>query len=237
MIDGRRILAVITARGGSKGLPGKNVRTLAGKPLVAWTVEAALGSRYIDRTVVSSDSDEILAVARDIDPQTPLRRPPELAGDVSAQEDAVLHAMDAVEAENGPYDYVTLLAPTNPLRDSADIDASIEYLHGHPSARSVMTVMPCEHSPLHAGVLPPDGSLANLMPEELRRKNRQELPTYHRISGSVCVAECAHFRAERSFLTSAAYAVVTSNRNGLDIDSLPDFLLAELYLTDPRLAG
>jgi CMP-N,N'-diacetyllegionaminic acid synthase len=231
MIDGRRVLAVITARSGSKGLPGKNLRPLAGKPLIAWTAEAARGSEHVDRTIATSDSEEILAAARAAGAET-VERPADLARDDSAQEDAVLHTMDSVEREEGAYDYVAMLAPTNPLRDASELDAGIERLHTHPAARAIMSVVPCEHHPLQAGPLPADGSLAEFMPPELRRKNRQELPDYYRLAGSVCVAEWDWFRVERSFLTPATYALVTTPRKGIDIDSLEDFLLAELLLNE-----
>lgn len=228
-----KILAIITARGGSKGLPGKNIRPLLGKPILGWTVEAAKAARHVDRVVVSSDSEEILAVARRFGADTPFVRPTALAGDLAQQEDAVLHAMDEVEESDGRYDHVLLLAPTNPLRDANEIDAVAEAFAEHPLAKAMMTVIPCEHSPLQANVLPADGSLKDFIPADIRWKNRQELPPYYRVSGSVCLSGWDHFREHRSFMTPLTYAYVTSPRLGLDIDSLRDFLLAEAYLRNP----
>jgi CMP-N-acetylneuraminic acid synthetase len=226
-------LAIITARGGSKGLPGKNIRKLLGKPLIGWTVEAAKAARHVDKVVVSSDSEEILEVARQFGADTPLVRPAELAGDLAQQEDAVLHAMDQVEESDGKYDRVMLLAPANPLRDAQEIDAVAEAFMAHSRAEAMMTVIPCEHSPLQANVLPEDGSLKDFIPADIRWKNRQELPRYYRISGSVCLSQWDHFREHRSFMTPLTYAYVTSPRRGLDIDTLSDFLLAEAYLRNP----
>jgi CMP-N,N'-diacetyllegionaminic acid synthase len=235
VIDGKTVLALLTARGGSKGVPGKNIRPLAGKPLIAWSVEAARGSRYVDRVVVSTDSDAIAAAVEAAGGEAPFRRPAELASDLSKQEDAILHAMDWIERHDRAYDVLLVLAPTTPLRDAAEIDAAIEMLIRHPKARAVFSVRECDHSPLFANRLPADGSLADFVPAELKFKNRQELPTYYRLSGSVALAYWDHFKAEGSFLTPATYAYVTDSRKGLDIDTMADFLLADIHMRDPSL--
>jgi CMP-N,N'-diacetyllegionaminic acid synthase len=235
MIDGKSVLALLTARGGSKGVPGKNIKPLAGKPLIAWSVEAACGSRYVDRVLVSTDSDEIATAVIAAGGEAPFRRPSELAGDLSKQEDAILHAMAWCEKNDRAYDILLVLAPTTPLRDAIEIDAAIETLARHPVARAVFSVRECDHSPLFTNRLPADGSMAQFVPHELRLKNRQELPTYYQLSGSVALARWDHFKAEGSFLTSATYAYVTDSRKGLDIDTMADFLLAEIYMRDPSL--
>lgn len=235
MIGGKSVLALLTARGGSKGVPGKNIKPLAGKPLIAWSVEAARGSRYVDRVLVSTDSDEIAAAVMAAGGEAPFRRPAELAGDLSKQEDAILHAMTWCEANDRAYDILLVLAPTTPLRDAAEIDAALELLVRNQKARAVFSVRECDHSPLFANRLPEDGAMADFVPHELRLKNRQELPTYYQLSGSVTLAYWDHFKAEGSFLTPATYAYVTDSRKGLDIDTMADFLLAEIYMRDPSL--
>ncbi|MFO0678095.1 MAG: acylneuraminate cytidylyltransferase family protein [Polyangiaceae bacterium] len=229
MTAGRRALAVVTARGGSKGIPGKNLRPLAGKSLLAWTVDAAVHATSIDAVVVTSDDDAILREAEARGARA-VRRPDELSGDTAQQEDAVLHAMESAEASLGRFDLVVLLAPTNPLRGAALVDAVVAFQLATPKARAVLTVVECDHHPLRSGPLPADGSMANFMPPELKWKNRQELPKYYRISGSVCVAEWEHFRRERSFLTDATFAYPTASREGIDIDSELDLLLAAHHL-------
>jgi N-acylneuraminate cytidylyltransferase/CMP-N,N'-diacetyllegionaminic acid synthase len=235
VIDGKRILAIITARGGSKGLPGKNVRPLAGKPLIAWTVEAARGSRYVDRVIVSSDDEAILAAARAAGADTPFVRPAALATDTAKQEDALLHAMAWAESHDAPFDYMMLLAPTNPLRDATEIDAVVEFVARHATARAAMTVVECEHTPLFANVLPPDRSLKDFVSDELKTKNRQELPQYYRICGSVCISEWAYFKEQQSFVAPSTFAFVTTRRGGLDIDHVEDFLMAEILIAHPEL--
>lgn len=116
-----RILALILARGGSKRLPGKNIRPLSGKPLLAWSIEAALACPAIGRVVVSTDSQEIADVARSHGAQVPFLRPPALAADSSTSADAALHALDVLAAQGQEYDAVMLLEPTSPLRARGDL--------------------------------------------------------------------------------------------------------------------
>jgi N-acylneuraminate cytidylyltransferase/CMP-N,N'-diacetyllegionaminic acid synthase len=228
MIDGKTVACVITARGGSKGVPRKNLRPVAGKPLIGWTIEAAAKAKSIDRVVVTSDDDEILAQAAGL--AEAVKRPPELATDTAKQEDAILHAMDHLEQKRLGADIIVLLAPTNPLRHAALVDAVVTFHARHPKARATLTVVECEHHPMRANVLPPDGSMAEFMPDSIKWKNRQELPTYYRISGSVCVADWAYFRQEKTFLAAETFAYVTEGRAGLDIDSEAELLLADFFL-------
>jgi CMP-N,N'-diacetyllegionaminic acid synthase len=124
-----RTLALILARGGSKRLPGKNLRMLHGKPLVAWTIESALACRAIENTVVSTDAPEIAAIARQYGADVPFMRPVELAGDHSTSAEAALHALDVLHLEYGlAYDAVILLEPTSPLRANSDLDGVLELL-------------------------------------------------------------------------------------------------------------
>lgn len=235
MIGDKRVLVLITARGGSKGVPGKNIRPLCGKPLIHWTIEAAKHSAYVDRVLVSTDAEEIRQAALVAGAEAPFLRPASLATDLAKQEDAILHAMEWCEANGQLYDYLMVLVPTTPLRDTAEINATIEMLAGHATARAVFTVRECDHSPLQANQLPPDGCMDDFVPEALKLMNRQELPTYYQLSGSVCLSEWDWFRAQKSFLTSHTYAFITTARKGLDIDSMANFLLAEVYMNHPEL--
>ena len=123
MINNKRVLAVIPARGGSKGVPRKNVRELAGRPLICWTIDAAKNSKYIDRLILSSDDDEIIDMAKAIGCDVPFTRPAALASDTASGADVLCHA---VENAGEDYDYVVLLQPTSPLRQSGDIDEAVQ---------------------------------------------------------------------------------------------------------------
>lgn len=127
MINGKNIIAIIPARGGSKGLPGKNIKELCGKPLIAWSIESGLGSKYIDEVMVTTDSEEIAGVARDFGASVPFIRPPVLASDTATSFDAIKHAINFYEKElHKIFDYIVLLEPTSPLREKGDIDGMLE---------------------------------------------------------------------------------------------------------------
>lgn len=128
MLDGKSILAIIPARGGSKGLPGKNIRLLMGKPLIAWTIERAISSICIDRVVVSTDDSNIASVAKECGADVPYIRPAELARDESPTFDSIVHALDFLGERRETYDIVILLEPTSPLRGKDDIDRALQLL-------------------------------------------------------------------------------------------------------------
>lgn len=127
MINGKSVIAIIPARAGSKGLPGKNIKPLCGKPLIAWSIEAGLASRYIDEVMVSTDSEEIAEVAREFGAAVPFLRPAVLASDTATTFDAVKHAIDYyVSEKRQQFDCIVLLEPTSPLRERSDLDQMIE---------------------------------------------------------------------------------------------------------------
>src|SRR5262249_46947636 len=123
MIGSSRVLAIITARGGSKGLPGKNIIDLGGKPLLAWSIEAAHRARHVDRLILSSEDDDIIAVAKKFGCEVPFRRPREFATDAAMIDPVLTHALDHLDEA---FDYLVLLQPTSPLRTAADIDGPIK---------------------------------------------------------------------------------------------------------------
>lgn len=129
MYKGKKILGLIPARGGSKGLPGKNIKPLCGKPLIAWTIEQGLASKYLDKVIVSTDDEKIADVSRSYGAEVPFMRPGELATDEAKTIDVVIHALEFLKQQDGlEYDYLALLEPTSPLRKNGDIDESITKL-------------------------------------------------------------------------------------------------------------
>ena len=128
MINGKKIIAIIPARGGSKGIPGKNIKQICGKPLIAWTIKQALSSRYIDEVFVSTDSKKIATVSKKYGAGVPFLRPAKYALDSSPTSDAVIHTLDTFEAMGKKFDYLMVLEPTSPLRKRNDIDSSIKLI-------------------------------------------------------------------------------------------------------------
>lgn len=127
MINGKSVIAIIPARGGSKGLPGKNIKELCGKPLIGWTIESGLGSKYLDVVMVTTDNEEIAKISRDFGAEVPFLRPNDLANDTATSVDVIKHTISFYENKlNKVFDYIVLLEPTSPLRDKNNIDDMIE---------------------------------------------------------------------------------------------------------------
>lgn len=228
MIAGKRVLALIPARGGSKGLPRKNVLPLGGRPLIAWSVAAARGSRYVDRVVVSSDDQEIIAAAEAAGAEIPFVRPAALATDDSSTLDVALHALDLVEGEGVAMDYLVLLQPTSPLRLAADIDGCLEIClrDGAPSCVSVTRP---DKSPFWMYTRDTRGRLAPLLPGP-DISQRQNLPIVLALNGAVYVAKTDALRAQRAFVTDQTLAWEMPRERSVDIDDALDLKLAALLL-------
>ena len=153
MYEDKRYLAIVPARGGSKRLPGKNLLNLAGKPMIAWTIEAGLRSRYIDKVIVTSDDENILNISKSYGAEI-IKRPSILANDTATTFDTVNHVIQNVEK----YDYIVLLQPTSPLRNEIHIDEAIELLN-FKKPDAVISLTELEHSPHWSNILPINGKM------------------------------------------------------------------------------
>ena len=231
MIQKKKILAIIPARGGSKRLPRKNILDLAGKPLIAWSIDAAKGSRYIDRVILSSDDVEIIEVAKRFGCDVPFTRPKELAEDTTRSIDVVTHALKSLEEV---YDYVILLQPTSPLRTSEDIDAAIE-LCLEKEATSVIGVCEMEHSPLWSNTLDESMSMERFLDEKYNNSRSQDLPTYYRINGAFYMSKVESVLKEETFFVQKnIYASLMSQEHSVDIDTKLDFIVAKAILKERK---
>jgi len=225
MIKDKKILAVIPARGGSKGIPKKNIKMIAGKPLIAWTIEAAKQSKYIDRLIVSSDDDEIIRVACEWNCEAPFVRPAELALDSTPGVSPVLHAI----AECPGYDYVVLLQPTSPLRTVEDIDGCIEQCVSEGESICV-TVCEAEQSPLWMYQLSSQKSLSPYLSQEKEIESRQGLPVLYVMNGAVYVADCNLLKKMNSYVTEYTTGYIMPGERSMDIDDQFQFDIVEFLL-------
>jgi CMP-N,N'-diacetyllegionaminic acid synthase len=225
MINGLSVLALITARGGSKGLPGKNIRPLGGRPLVAWSVGQARASALIDRVVISSDDAAIIGAAVAAGAEAPFVRPAELADDGASSADVVRHALAMLER---PYDLLVLLQPTSPLRATADIDSCIRRvaLDGAPSC---IGVTPAAKSPWWMQTMDEAGRLSPLL-TPVPATRRQGLPVVYVPNGAVYVVRVPWFLEHGLFLGQDSVGHVMPAERSVDIDTLLDFRLAEAML-------
>lgn len=223
MIAGKTILAIIPARGGSKGVPRKNIRLLAGKPLIAWTIEEAKKSRYIDRLILSSEDEEIIKIVSEYGCEVPFKRPVELSQDDTPGIKPVIHALNTLEEE---YDYVVLLQPTTPFRTVEDIDGCILQciIKGLPACISVTEA---QQSPYWMYNMGDDQKLKPFVQYDGNINRRQNLPRIYVLNGAVYVAESRFIMENESFLTEETSGYVMSGENSVDIDTPIDFAYCE----------
>ncbi len=226
---GKKILGIIPARGGSKELPRKNVLPLLGKPLIAWTVEQAKRSKYIDKVIVSTDDKEIAVISKKYGAEIPFFRPKELAEDDSKVIDAILLIIEWIKQNGMYYDLIILLQPTSPLRTPEDIDNSIKLLFSK-NAQAVVSVCEVEHHPHLTNTLPEDGSMENFLVPEFANKNRQKLPVFYRLNGAVYLAYLDYLLAKKGFFGDGTYAYLMERKKSIDIDNDIDFKYVEFLL-------
>lgn len=229
-----RILAIVPARGGSKGIPGKNIKPLAGRPLIAWTLSSAKQSSVIDRLLVSTDSREIASVCETLGTPVPWLRPAELARDESPSIDFVLHALDRLAEEGYAPDAVLLLQPTSPLRSADSIKKAVE-LYAREGAQSLVSVSEVGDHPYKSYFIKPDGRLRPVVPDAPRTVRRQDLPPVYATDGSIYITSPARLRASREFVSPDSVAFVSPPEEGLDLDTPQDWAVAEAMAAHGRM--
>lgn len=242
MIAGYTVLGLIPARGGSKGVPGKNVRAVAGKPLIAWTVEAARASRYIDRLILSSDDRGIIDLARTLGCEAPFVRPSELATDEADSLSVVRHALAALPER---YAYLVLLQPTSPMRKAEDIDGAIEACVAG-NATACVSVCEAEKSPFWMMQLRENNVIAPLFPPDRIPDRRQDAPRIFALNGAVYVARTEHLINGGTFLAlegsregfeagaGSTLGYPMPRDRSFDIDTELDLAIAEFILSKQR---
>jgi len=216
-------LGLIPARGGSRGIVGKNMRPIGGKPMLQFTIEAALGSKRLDETILTSDDDEMIEFAQSIECQAPFKRPSNLASYDSPMIGAVLHAVDWMEANRGiRYRNVVLLQPTSPFRDSADIDAAVEEFE-RSGRESLASVNPVSQHPCDCVAVRDDRlEMAVSLPED-SHKGRQTFPTFYFINGAIYITLVDFLRRERILLDRDTALHIMKQSHSLDIDDQFEF--------------
>ena len=218
-------LAVIPARGGSKGIPRKNIKEIAGKPLIAWTIEEAKKSKHITKLILTSDDAEIIEVAKRYGCEVPFVRPKELAADETPGVDPILHAIEQCPG----YDYVVSLQPTSPLRTVEDIDGAIETLLAK-EADFCVSVTESNQSPYWMYNLNVNGMMNPIIKQTNFAVRRQDLAQAYSLNGAVYVAQTEQLKVTKSFLTNETVGFVMSRTQSFDIDTEEDFFLCQQVL-------
>ncbi|PLX74826.1 MAG: acylneuraminate cytidylyltransferase family protein [Desulfuromonas sp.] len=223
------MLAIIPARGGSKGLPGKNIKPLCGKPLIVHTIEAAIAAKNIDRLILSTDDEKIAAVCREYDIEIPFMRPAELANDIASAVDVYRYTLDRLNTGAAEaYTEFVVLQPTSPLRTAGDIDAAVE-LYKAQQADSVISVCEAAHPPIWAKMIDEQGVLREYFQTSEGMKNRQEIPLAYMPNGAVFVLKL-DLLALGSYYSDNTFPYLMPTNRSIDIDSPIDFEFAEFLM-------
>jgi len=225
-----QVVGLVTARGGSKSIPRKNVKLLAGKPLIAWTIEAALGSHGLSRVIISTEDEEIARVAREWGAEVPFMRPLELAQDASPHIAVLQHAIHWLGENEKVYpDYVMTLQPTSPLRTAEDIDAAIKIAERY-AAIAVVSVCETDHHPYLSKRVTEDGTLADFVPSNIAYLRRQVLSPAYVLNGAVYLNRRESLLEDEVFLPKGTYPYIMSPERSLDLNTELDFKFAEFLL-------
>lgn len=223
-------IAIIPARSGSKRLKDKNIKPIKGKPLIAYTIEAALESKVFDKVVVSTDSAIYADIAKEFGAEVPFLRYDYLSTDSTSSWDVVINMLDYYKKNGIEFENVALLQPTSPLRTSDDI---LKGFHEFKikDANAIVSVCEVDHSPLWCNTLPDDHSLKGFIAEDILNKTSQELPKYYRINGALYIFKTSELESVSNLYVKGSYAIIMDKIRSIDIDDEYDFKIAEAILT------
>ena len=221
-------LAIIPARSGSKGLKDKNIKLLNGKPLIAYTIEAALKSNIFREVLVSTDSEEYKKVSQEYGAWVPFLRPRCFAEDNTSTNEVIENVLLTLENMGKTYENFMVLQPTSPLRDENDLKEAFDFFI-EKNANSVVSMCECEHSPLLTRKLSNEKQLDGFF-ADLKCSRRQELNNYYRLNGAIYLAKVDYFKKYKDFYKENSYAYIMDKCKSVDIDDMNDFLYAEFLM-------
>lgn len=232
MISGGNI-AIITARSGSKGLPDKNIRSLKGRPLLAYSIQAAQDSGFFQKIFVSTDSLRYAEIAKTYGADVSFLRSAAMSSDTAGSWDVVREVLDEFEKRGETFERIMLLQPTSPLRSAQDIRESFRLME-EKDANSIVSVTETDHSPLWCNTLPDDLSMEHFRNEQYCDCPRQLLPKYYRVNGAIYLITVGELKKTK-MLRQKSFAYIMPRERSVDIDTELDFELAELMLD--RMGG
>lgn len=224
-----RNLAIIPARSGSKGLKDKNIKILNGKPLLAYTIEAAKEAKIFDEIMVSTDSKEYAEIAKNYGANVPFLRSEILSNDTASSWDVVKDVILKYNDLMMEFDTVALLQPTSPLRTANDIVKGYKLLE-EKEANFIVGVCEVDHSPLWSNILPEDCSMENFIKSEFLNLPRQSIPTYYRINGALYIIRSEYLKSTPEIYSHKSFASVMKKEDSIDIDDEIDFIMAKILI-------
>ena len=227
MYQNKTFLAIIPARSGSKGLVDKNIKIINSKPLMAWSIEAGLKSKYIDRLIVSTDSEKYAKIAKNFGAEVPFIRPAEISTDKSSRIDVIRHSLEEVGES---YDYIVFLEPTSPLTTERDIDAAIEQLFLEKNAEAIVGVSLSEAAHPNFLVELNNGFLGFISKDQKSSVvRRQDLEDFYFYDGSLYISEVDKY-LEKEFYHEKTLGYITPKWKSLEIDDIDDFIMVEAMM-------
>jgi len=229
MYKDKKILAIVPSRGNSKGLPGKNIKPLIGKPLISWTIEQGLNSKYIDKLIVSTDNDKIAKVSKEYGAEVPFIRPDFLANDNASSIDVIFHCISYLENKNEFFDFIVFLEPTSPLRDTEDIDKSIELLENTENAESIVGISRVESAHPDFLVSLNDDFLVPYK-KEIVVKRRQDVSKLYFFEGSIYISIVQSLKDRKVFYHDKCLGYVVPKWKAFEIDDICDFYIIEALM-------
>ncbi|KGN03513.1 acylneuraminate cytidylyltransferase [Clostridium novyi A str. 4570] len=232
MYKNKKILAIIPARGGSKGIPHKNIMKICKKPLIAYSIEAAKESKYIDYILVSTDDTCIKEVSLSYGAKVPFLRPDEISTDRAKSIDVVLHGIDYLKEHNENFDYVILLQPTSPLRTSDDIDTAIESVI-EADKDSLISVCECSENPILMRTIERE-KLKPVLEFNGDNLRRQELPTFYVFNGAIYINKVDMLQNKKEFVDENTMPFIMDSTKSIDIDNMIDAKIAEMILKENK---
>lgn len=222
-------IAIIPARSGSKGLKDKNIKELNGKPLIAYSIEAALKSKMFDKVFVSTDSQRYADIAIQCGADASFLRSAENSSDTAGSWDVIREVIDRLKEQGEEYGEVMLLQATSPLRTAEDIVKVIELLH-EKKGEAVVSLTECDHSPIWSNILPEDLSMDRFDREEYKDLPRQMLPIFYRYNGAIYLVTAKELQNKEHMLEKGCYAYIMPQVRSIDIDTALDFMIAETIM-------
>lgn len=229
MINEKKILAIIPARSGSKGIPNKNIKLMMGKPLIEFTIGEAKKSKYLDKIIVSTDSEEIADISRNLDITVPFIRPKRIAEDNSDAKDVIIHALEYLLAKKEIFDYFIYLQPTSPFRTFKNIDSAIEKIIGDPDASTLVSLVKTKKNPFWMKRIDKEGYIKNFF-DHNNYYRRQDLPEVYSLNGAIYMSEVIHFIENKDFLTAKCIPFIMNEIESLDIDDEDDWNYCEFLM-------
>ena len=236
VIATKRVLALIPARGGSKGLPRKNIRILGDRPLIAWPIRAALASKYIDQVIVTTDDQEIAGIAEEYGAEVPFLRPSELAADSAPSSAAIMHAISFLERNDNDFDIIILLEPTSPLTDGFDIDNALEKFVTSNGKSLVGIGMIEDMHPEFCVSINHGKFLSPYINSKFGAvKRRQDIEKLYFFDGSLYISDLDYYKEHQTFYHELTLGYEFPKRKNVEIDDLVDFLFVESLVKNENL--